>query len=192
MKHSTFPNNQGLPQTLFLYGTYREDGTPNFGLFCWFSYQWNNNQLGVMVDIGDDKLTKDRILKTGEFSANLVTESILSISDYLGTIPGTDPEKMKIPFEFENGQKLNVPIFSASPVSYELKVSKHIPMNGSDVFLCDIVNTLQDECIIQAKSPQERHEVIKQIGPVCTTFTSYYSFDGRYLGEWHELAKNIK
>lgn len=192
MKHSTLPNNQGLPQTLFLYGTYREDGTPDFGLFCWFSYHWNNDHLGVMATIGGDKLTKEHILKTGEFSANLVTEDILSISDYFGTVPGTNPDKMKIPYEFENGHKLNVPIFSASPVSYELKVSQHIVMNGSDIFLCEIVNTLQDDRIIQAKTPQERHEVMKQIGPVCTTFMSYYSFDGRYLGEWHNLAKQIK
>lgn len=30
--------NDSCPQSLFLYGTKREDSTPNFGLFCWFSY----------------------------------------------------------------------------------------------------------------------------------------------------------
>lgn len=33
--------NDFCPQTLFLYGTYKEDGTPDFGLFCWFSYCWD-------------------------------------------------------------------------------------------------------------------------------------------------------
>ena len=28
--------NDFCPQTLFLYGTYKEDGAPDFGLFCWF------------------------------------------------------------------------------------------------------------------------------------------------------------
>ena len=30
--------NDFCPQQLFLYGTYKDDGTPDFGLFCWFSY----------------------------------------------------------------------------------------------------------------------------------------------------------
>ena len=45
--------NDFCPQTLFLYGTYKEDGTPNFGLFCWFSYIWDS-ELGVMACIGGE------------------------------------------------------------------------------------------------------------------------------------------
>ncbi|MCL1877713.1 MAG: hypothetical protein FWF80_02530 [Defluviitaleaceae bacterium] len=40
--------NEFCPQTLFLYGTYKEDCSPNFGLFCWFSYYWDS-ELGVMA-----------------------------------------------------------------------------------------------------------------------------------------------
>lgn len=32
-KTSVGPSNDFCPQTLFLYGTYREDGVANFGLF---------------------------------------------------------------------------------------------------------------------------------------------------------------
>lgn len=45
--------NNFCPQTLFLYGTYKEDGMPNFGLFCWFSYCWDS-RLGVMACIAGD------------------------------------------------------------------------------------------------------------------------------------------
>ena len=59
--------NDFCPQTLFLYGTYKKDGTPNFGLFCWISYCCWGSEIGVMACIGLDKLTKDRIRETGCF-----------------------------------------------------------------------------------------------------------------------------
>ena len=80
--------NDFCPQTLFLYGNYKENGTPDFGLFCWFSYIWLEDGLGVMACIGEDKLTKDLIRKTGVFSANLVTEELLPLADYYGNTSG--------------------------------------------------------------------------------------------------------
>jgi flavin reductase (DIM6/NTAB) family NADH-FMN oxidoreductase RutF len=92
-KVSVSISNDFCPQTLFLYGTYKENGTPNFGLFCWFSYIWDS-ELGVMACIGGEKLTKDRIHATGVFSANLVTEAILSLADYFGNTDGYGADKM--------------------------------------------------------------------------------------------------
>jgi hypothetical protein len=67
MKKSLPINNNFCPQTLFIYGTYKEDNTPNFGLFCWFSYYWDNG-MGVMACIGEKTLTKERILAKKVFS----------------------------------------------------------------------------------------------------------------------------
>ncbi|MDE7323828.1 MAG: hypothetical protein K2N73_14150 [Lachnospiraceae bacterium] len=39
-KISVSATNDICPQTLFVYGSMNEDGTPDFGLFCWFSYCW--------------------------------------------------------------------------------------------------------------------------------------------------------
>lgn len=38
----------------------KEDGKPDFGLFCWFSYVWDD-ELGVMCCIGGNKLTRRNI-----------------------------------------------------------------------------------------------------------------------------------
>ena len=81
-KMSVPATNNYCPQTLFLYGTYDEEKRPDFGLFCWFSYCWDN-ELKVMACIGENKMTKDRIKKTGMFSANLVTERLLPLADYM-------------------------------------------------------------------------------------------------------------
>jgi flavin reductase (DIM6/NTAB) family NADH-FMN oxidoreductase RutF len=76
MKKISYPaSNNFCPNTLFLFGTYKEDGKPNYGLFSWFSYCWDG-EFRVMACIGEDKLTRDRIRETKIFSASLVSESI--------------------------------------------------------------------------------------------------------------------
>ena len=139
--------NDLCPQTLFTYGTFKADGTPNFGLFCWFSYCWLDD-LSVMCCIGAPKQTQDRIRATRVFSANLVTESNLALSDYFGTADGHDADKMDVPFQWERGQVLDVPVLTDCPFSFELEVEKIIPTNeaeGSTVFLCHIRNVLKDD-----------------------------------------------
>jgi flavin reductase (DIM6/NTAB) family NADH-FMN oxidoreductase RutF len=143
-KISVGPENKLCPQTLFLYGTYKEDGTPNFGLFCWFSYCWDG-ELGVMACIGGEKLTKDLIRANKVFSANLVSESMLHLADYLGNTEGYKKEKMNIPIEVERGAVLNVPVLKSSPWVFELEVKRSVLLNGSEVFLCKIRNTLVEE-----------------------------------------------
>jgi len=143
-KISVGPENKFCPQTLFLYGTYKEDGTPNFGLFCWFSYCFDG-ELGVMACIGGEKLTKDRIRATKVFSANLVTESLLQLADYLGNTEGYMEGKMNIPVEIERGEVLDVPVLKDSPWVFELEVRHSIPLDGSEVYLCKIRNTLVAE-----------------------------------------------
>lgn len=174
-------SNDFCPQTLFLYGTYKEDGTPDFGLFCWLSYCWDT-ELGVMACIGGDKLTKDRIHATGVFSANLVTESMLPLADYLGNVSGYSEEKMKISLSTSKGSVLNVPILNDSPWSFELEVSKSIPLDGGEVFLCKIRNVLADEKL--ANKSQSTEGRIQSISPVHTTCETYFSWEGKALGAW--------
>jgi flavin reductase (DIM6/NTAB) family NADH-FMN oxidoreductase RutF len=175
-------SNNFCPQTLFLYGTYKEDGTPNFGLFCWFSYCWDK-ELHVMACIGGEKLTKDRIRATGVFSANLVTEAMLPLADYFGNIEGYNPGKMSVPVETIPGAKLHVPILQDSPWSYELEVEKTITLDDSDVFICKIHNVMADEPLTD-KAADIQSRIIKA-APVITTAATYFSV-GKQLGSWGE------
>jgi flavin reductase (DIM6/NTAB) family NADH-FMN oxidoreductase RutF len=187
MKKSLPISNNFCPQTLFLYGAYKDDGTPNFGLFCWFSYIWDN-QLGVMACIGGDKLTKDRIRATGVFSANLVTEELLPIADYFGNTNGYDADKMKKSIAIEKGQVLSVPVLTKSPWVFELEVSQAIPLHGGDVFICKIRNVLADECLCDESVSIEKR--IQSIAPVRTTCQTYFSWNGSAMGSWGDPMKN--
>ncbi len=138
------PTNDFCPQTFFTYGTYKEDGTPNFGLFCWLSYCWDG-EMCVMAAIGGEKLTKDRIKATGVFSANLVNEELLPLAEYFGRKKGYDPEKMKIDMAVSKGAVLDVPVLDASQWVFELQVKQTVKLDGSEIFICAVKNVLVEE-----------------------------------------------
>jgi len=191
-KVSVEATNDLCPQTLFVYGTMNEDGTPNFGLFCWFSYCWFD-QLGVICAIGGSKRTLENIRRNKVFSANLVVESNLPLADYFGTADGRDGDKMDISVEWEKGAVLPVPVLCSSPLSFELEVEKEIVTGERDevVLLCQIRNTLEDERLVDSAMTSE--EIFKAVAAVRTCGDEdYWSWDGRHIGKWHERAKEIK
>ena len=190
-KISVKPTNDYCPQTLFLYGTYNEDGKADFGLFCWFSYTWDG-ELGVMACIGGSKRTQDNIHRGKVFSASLVTEKLLPLSDYLGNTDGNDPAKMEgLNLEIEKGQVLPVPVLAASPVTYELEVKQFMSLHDGEVMLCAIRNVLQDEML--AGENASSTEKLAEIAPVKTTCNRYFSWKGENLGAWGEpMAKLSK
>ena len=192
MKISIPGDNAWCPRPLYLFGTFKEDGTPDFGLFCWFSYAWTDG-LAAIGCIGEDKLTLDRIRATKVFSANLVTEATLPLADYFGSVSGRDPEKMNIPLKWEKGAKLNVPVLEDCPVTHELEVRELIPLNdeGSTALICDIRNTLVDPMLTKERIPSR--ELLARIAPVMTAGRyEYWSWQGQNLGNWHGLAAQIR
>lgn len=188
MKKSLLPTNSFCPQTLFLYGTYNSDGKPDFGLFCWVSYYWDEN-LGVMAAICENKRTRDNIRANGVFSMGLVTEELLPLADYFGGKSGYDADKMNIPVNVEKGQTLNVPVLEKCPWTFELEVDKTFQDNDVDIYLCKIRNVLADEELCNKSVPNE--ERLNIFRPVCTVGGTYFSWDGCSLGKWGEPLKNL-
>lgn len=88
------------------------------------------------------------------------------------------------------GSVLNVPILDNSPFSYELEVSKSIPLDDGEVFLCKVRNVLvTEELTDKDKSVEQR---IQSIEPIRTTCSTYFSWNGKSLGGWSEPMKAIK
>ena len=184
-KISLKPYNDYCPQTLFLYGTYDEQGNPDFGLFCWFSYIWDT-EMGVMCCIGGNKPTKDNIRRSKVFSASIVTEELLGVADYLGTVSGYDKDKMnKISLDIGKGTVLDVRILNNSPVFFELDATDLIEKDGSTVILCKMRNVLQDESLASADESFEQK--LMRIAPVRTTCKHYFSYQGKDLGGWGQV-----
>ena len=189
MKKSLSASNAFCPQTLFMYGTYNSDGTPDFGLFCWVSY-YGGDGLGVMAAICEDKRTRDNIRANGVFSMGMVTEDLLPLADYFGCKSGYSKEKMEIAIDVEKGQALNVPVLKNCPWTFELEVDKTFLDGDVDVYLCKIRNVLADEMLCEESVKAE--EKLNVIRPARTVGTTYYSWDGRALGGWGEPMKSLK
>ena len=189
MKKSIDPLSQYCPQTLYAYGSNKEDGTPNFGLFSWLSGYFDK-EMGVMVCLSGDKITKDRIHATNVFSANLLTEQLLPFADYCGFTEGYDERKMQVPIEVERGHVLDVPILAKSPWVYELEVDKSIVMEDGEVFFCKIKNVLADEVLCDdSLSIEQRMNTIK---PVHTVDQTYFNWNGTAAGDWKTLMENVQ
>ena len=188
MKKSMPPSNAFCPQTLFVYGTYNPDGTPDFGLFCWVSY-YSGEEFGVMAAICEDKRTRDNIRKNGAFSMGLVTEEMLPLADYFGCKSGYDPDKMKISLEVAQGQALNVPVLERCPWTFELEVDQTFRHKGADIYLCKIRNVLAEEALCGENATLE--EKLGMIRPARTVGSTYFSWDGRTLGKWGEPKKGL-
>lgn len=165
------------PMQLFLYGTYKDDGTTNFGLFCWINFCWDK-ELHVMTCLDGNKQTKDNIRANGVFSANMVTESMLPLADYLGHKNSYSTDKMPFDIETIPGSVLQVPIVKNSPWNYELKVTKTIPLDGSEIYVCKICNTTVDEELIKGNEKVR----FQQIAPAITTMETYFSLTKQ--GDW--------
>lgn len=111
--------NAFAPQALYLYGTYKPDGTPNFGLFCWATYCADDGHRFVAC-IGEDKLTRDRIRETGVFSASVVSRKMLPGADWCGCHSGYEADKSRV-IPSHRGAVLDVPVPDDSPWAYELR-----------------------------------------------------------------------
>lgn len=186
-KKSLKPYNDYCPQTLFLYGTRDEEGNPDFGLFCWFSYIWDG-EMGVMCCIGGNKTTLENIRRNKIFSANIVTEELLGVADYMGITSGKNPDKMKIDLDIGKGEVLDVPVLNNSPVNFELEVTDFIEKHDGTVMLCKIKNVLQDESLSSDETVEQK---LMRIAPVKTTCHHYFSYQGKDLGAWGEPMKKL-
>ena len=176
------------PLTLFLYGTYKEDGTPNFGMFSWLNYCVDGD-VGVITCIGGEKLTKDRIRENKVFSANIVSEELLPFADYFGNTSGYNEDKMRVAVEIEKGRILDVPILTKSPWVYELEVQQSLELEGSEVFFCKVRNVLVDEEIYE--EPQNTEQWMNIIKPIQSVRQSYFKWNGTAIGTFGEPMKEV-
>ena len=172
------------PKAMFLYGTNKEDGSPNFALFTWITGCWDGED-SLMICIGEKKLTKDRILAEGKFSACLVGEAMLPLADYLGNNSGYDAAKMGIAMNIGRGKVLDVPVLTDSPLIYELEVTRRIPLKeDSDIFVCKVCNVIKSD-------GSSLEEALRKTSPVVSVGMEYFTLKPEFKGHWGHW-KNLK
>jgi flavin reductase (DIM6/NTAB) family NADH-FMN oxidoreductase RutF len=133
-------------QPSFIIGTNNEDGTSNFAPITWVSVTHGEGDGYLLViSMSGTKRTKQNVLRTGIFSANLVSTDMLPLMDYFGSRHAQDSRKDEIEYAVSRGAVLDVPVLDRSRWVYECEVSKTVETGDSTTFFCPIRNIQMDE-----------------------------------------------
>jgi len=136
-------------QPSFLIGTNNEDGSWNFAPITWVSvtHEEGDGYLLVISMFGS-KMTKRNVIRTGIFSANLVSRDMLPLMDYFGSRHAGDGEKNGVPCTVSRGEVLDIPVLDESRWVYECEVEKTLETGDSTTFFCRIRNIQMDERLV--------------------------------------------
>ncbi len=137
-------------QPSFLIGTYNEDGSANFAPITWVSVTHSSEGDGYLLVISmfGTKQTKRNVLRTGLFSANLVSVDMLPLMDYFGTRHAADGKKDGLHYGVSRGKVLDVPTLDESRWVYECEVARTLQTGDSTTFFCHIRNIQMDELLV--------------------------------------------
>ena len=187
MKHIDFaPGFVFSPQPMYIIGTDNEDGSPNFCVITWLGFSADDGP-SVMITVGGRKLTALNMIRTGRFSANMVTEDTLWLADYFGTTRGEERKKTDLPYTVSRGRKTDVPVLEESRWNYECEVRHHLELEGADLFVARVTNIRIDEAL---KDMDMEHIDLSVLRPAIYSPYQYFAA-GEKLGEMGEWKKHF-
>jgi len=175
-------------QPSFIIGTKNEDGTDNFAPITWVSvtHKEGDGYLLVISMFGR-KRTKQNVIRTGIFSANLVSTDMLPLMDYFGSKHAKDGKKNDMEYGVSRGAVLDVPTLDESPWVYECEVARSVETGDSTTFFCHIKNIQMDERL----SPKDTFDIdLTVLDPVI--YSGRYHSLGKMLGEIGDFLNSAK
>ncbi|MCL2360339.1 MAG: flavin reductase family protein [Defluviitaleaceae bacterium] len=141
------------PRPVWIVGTCNKDGTPNLSTITCVS-----NSPGPPENIilsMTARRTIANIQRTGAFSVNLCNGSMVPLVDYVGSVSGEDCVKDAVPYDFTWGDKIYVPILSASHYAFECKLSHTHVIGQFHTFFGEVINLQIDANLTPPTDSQE-------------------------------------
>jgi flavin reductase (DIM6/NTAB) family NADH-FMN oxidoreductase RutF len=131
------------------------------------------------------KRTKLNIIRTGIFSANLVSKDMLLLMDYFGSKHAKDGKKNDISYDVSRGEVLDIPTLDASRWVYECEVVRSVETGDSTTFFWRIRNIQMDERL----SPKDIFDIdLSVLDPVI--YSGKYHSLGKVLGNIGDFCKS--
>ena len=138
------PGNILYPSPVVLVGCGSGD-TRNLITVAWTGTVCSDPPM-VSISVRKERYSHDLIEKSGVFSINLVSRSLLRACDYCGVKSGRDTDKFKVCKLTETaGEETGVPMVGESPVSMECRVTQMLELGSHDMFIGEVVAVYADE-----------------------------------------------
>lgn len=135
-----------FPMQAFLIGTTGEDGSDNFGLFCWLNCCWDG-ELCLSLCMDGNKATKSAIERTRRFTASLVDRDMLATAGAIASARGAEKRALVAALPKDRGE-LGIAYARESPLVFEAEVKQTVRLDGSDLFICRIASTLASDSLV--------------------------------------------
>jgi len=134
-----------FPQSVFIVGSYGEDGTPNAMNVAWGG---ECSRHEVCINIGDHKTTANIVAK-GAFTVAPADAAHVVEADYFGIATGNKVDKAAASkLTFVKSEFVDAPVIEEFPLTIECKVSAIQGDEHGARIVGEIVNTRVDESVL--------------------------------------------
>ena len=138
----------------------------------------------ILVSMSNRHYTNQGIKASRKLSVNMVSRTMLSKADYVGSVSGTDTDKSHV-FQFHWGEN-GTPVIDESPLTMECDVVDIYETEGFDNFICSIANTYAIPEMLNDKGKLD----YTRLKPVLFEFPAYsYIATGEVIGKCLNLDK---
>lgn len=145
MKKDLGSKGELFPQSVFIVGSYSEDGTPNAMNVAWGGECTRNE---IAINIGDHQTT-DNILAKGAFTVAPADAAHVVEADYFGIATGRKVNKAEASgLTFVRSEHVDAPVIEEFPLTMECIVKEVQDWGGEKRFIGEIINTRVDESIL--------------------------------------------
>jgi flavin reductase (DIM6/NTAB) family NADH-FMN oxidoreductase RutF len=142
-----------LPWTQTLLGSH-VNGKVNFMALDWLTrVNYQPAMLGICVNKGH--ATNDAIRATGEFSVNVPSTDMITITDYCGIASAKNADKSKL-FEVFYGELKAAPMIKDCTLNIECKVVQTVDLPTNTFFIGEIKNIYSEERFMSDGKPDPK------------------------------------
>ena len=180
-KKLTQPQTMLIPMPVVMVSCQRKGQRPNIITIAWSGIACSEPPM-ITVAIRKGRFSHGIISESKEFVVNIITESLLSQTDYCGIKSGKSVDKFKetklTPIK---GAKVDAPLIKECPINLECTVRNMVSLGSHDLFIGEIVATHIDSEYLDGKGSPD----IAKLKPVayCTKAKQYWGLS-RALGTY--------
>lgn len=168
-----------LPWAQTILGTHL-NGNVNYMALDWLTrVNFKPAMLGICINKGN--ATHEALLDTGEFSINVPSVAMVTITDYTGLVSGKRTDKSDL-FQVFYGDLEQAPMINECPLTMECSIGHRVDLPTNSFFIAEIVNIFCDEEFLTEGVPD-----VEKIKPFVLTMPDnrFWSLGSCVGKAWH-------